>query len=1107
MESLDVGPFRDYITPVPGRESYLAVKDGKIIKTTNRNEQAKLEEISSVVEQILPDINKLQKPDIEVILRAYSILKQKEERTLDPGAPEAVKAIFDKAQSHLQKMQNTIRKQEKEQNTLKEQHLAKGSKFLSNTAAKEKLTEKDISELIDLLKNGRQRIQKLKEMRVGSGDIEEHYRTLLLLITTKGKEAFRSILNNFWNEANQEIDRQLALEEVDDQDLALLLNIKAQAADYLDLLDSIDTILNLSTGVVRDNLNNLQNKLNPLLKDVKNNLKTSEHRFSAMAAKEQSIAATQATRALESLEKSKEALEPTSADVGVQPIYLLPEEGVVFKKPSARAREEDNLIHGAMNIKSQEALVPMKVSKRPKPYQYGFTSSQRADLERGYVMNEIDKALQAKIVAQLSPGDLRVWNAQYSKFSFSAPVLPQASYSIKLNADEDWQIISFQKLQSLYFQEKIEGNTLIKTIDADDAQAKSMEEWLIEKPNFFKKIGLPLKMEDKILFPHFVPNLADPANRSAFEKCEQFKWFYLDRATGNEKTFTFKQLHELVLKNQIDLRNVAPVERTKGDGSVIDPPTLDELNKALKVPWKLITPELITKKGQLLGSIQAKPFIKDMILMKKAKEQTYFNKMMEHLTPDAEFNAVLTGELQFLDMHANNLGISPIPNAEYDKFKNVTFRLGRNPNDHTFFQLIKLFLSDKINDDTIIIYQDRGVEISQPLRNLDELKRALNISFKFSIFDTDLSMGEDNELEQISSSGVLGHHIPLRSCLLGTPFQNRPLSKECIERLMQSEESDLRLQEWLQRSDAPILKRLPQEIRLELQEKLLPIQEVFTLSITRKFKAGNLEEINAIFSEEIVQIDKYQEIWQLLEMRTILPGDTLEIVAKRNHTTVEKLTRLNPSLTDPPTTGDRIRVTDELSSDTPEALEKRKQIAPQLFPRATIRQQNALKERQTRRTTYLNNYNALNKEFNNFDELRVQLENFLKAGAVTPLHSLRIEEFAKTIQDIRAEALPLKDKLDLLNELRRMMLEEIQPTYFNLMKVMYPLLADSYELDRLAYNSDEMAGANVGYFGRSLEQAIEFSNRLPRDPKRDKLALILANKITAKINPSFHDYF
>lgn len=1031
MESIDIGPFRDYITP--GKETYLTIKDGKIKKTAIKEEQAKFEEISSVFEKILPEIQKLPKLDIEIIHQAYSLLRQKEESLLSAESRIEFQEVFDKAQSHLQTLTQRVKKQEQYQNSLKEKLLAKGNTFLS----KEELTENDIADLIELLKKDRQLIQKLKEMRIESKDLEEQYKMLLTLINTKGRVPFRSNLNKFWTEANQEIDRQIAKEGVDSQDLPFLLKIRAQIADYLDLIDSFETLLNLSSGAVRENLENLnQNKLTPLLEDVKKGIKTGEHRFAIKAAKEQSIAAAHASKALESLEKTKHPLEPTLEDVGVNPIFLLPEEEVVFKQPGPRSSAEDHLIYGAMNIKSQEAVVPMKVLKRPKVHQHGFTASQRWEMDRGYVMSHIDKVLQTKIVARLTPEDQRVWKAHYSKFKFGAKPPP-----------------------------------------------------------------LSLTKTDQLLFPYFVPNLDDPSHRSAFEKCEQ--WLYFDRATGNEQFFTFKQLHELVLTNKMNPNDVAPVVKTMADGSEITSPSLEELNIALNVPWKLVTPDIITKEGEVLGSVQAKPFIKDMILMKTAKDQPDFNTMMEHLTPDAEFNAVLTGELQFLDMFDRNLGIGPVSNAEYEKFKNVTFRIGNNPKEYSISELANLYLAKKINDDTTIVYED----VRQPLRNLDELKKALNISYKFYIFDTDLSFGEDNELQQISFRNEIGHHIPLRSCLLGIPFQNQPLSKECIEKLMNSEETDLRLQEWLKRSDAPILKRLTLKAKKELQEKLIPIQEKYSLSMARKFKEGNLEELNSSFSEEIVQINRYQEIWQLLEMRTILPEDTLEKIAKRNKTTIEELTRLNPSLSDPLNPGDKIRVTDELSSDTVDALEKRRRIAPQLFPRATIRQQNALKERQMRRTTYLKNYEALNKEFNNLEELQVQFGNFIKENGVTPLNSLRIEEYIKNFNAIFTSDQPPQEKLKLLNALCKVLIQEVQPTYFNLMKVMYPLLADSYELDRLSYGSEQVAGTNVGDFMRSIEKAIEHSNSLPRDPQRDKLASILADKLARKTNPSFHDYF
>jgi hypothetical protein len=110
---------------------------------------------------------------------------------------------------------------------------------------------------------------------------------------------------------------------------------------------------------------------------------------------------------------------------------------------------------------------------------------------------------------------------------------------------------------------------------------------------------------------------------------------------------------------------------------------------------------------------------------------------------------------------------------------------------------------------------------------------------------------------------------------------------------------------------------------------------------------------------------------------------------------------------------------------------------------------------------------------------------------------VRREELLDELQKLKATS------KDSLIEFKNKLCDECYPTYFNLMKAMYPLLADAYYLNQVAYGEDK-AGESVGFFGRPLEEAIsEVQKGYGRGTPERRVADLLQEKINTTPNTSF----
>ncbi|MBS0655051.1 MAG: hypothetical protein JSR46_04680, partial [Verrucomicrobia bacterium] len=301
----------------------------------------------------------------------------------------------------------------------------------------------------------------------------------------------------------------------------------------------------------------------------------------------------------------------------------------------------------------------------------------------------------------------------------------------------------------------------------------------------------------------FTPDIKKAEDKMAYQICEQHQWSYTN-AQGEKKECSFKELHKRYLKNE-PTTNVQRIPHKSGKTV----PNNEQFERAMNIKWKAVSPELMKLEGGAaipLGAIQAKPFISNMLLM---SHLSHFerNILLGRLTADAEFNAVLTGELQLLDLHGGNLGLAPEPTAEYERFKDLKFSTSATAGSKDFNTLLREHIAGAITPDTPIAFVEEGKQVVRPLKDLPALQKALDVKWQLVIFDTDLSLSEGNRLSYQTRAGKEEHLIPIRSCLLETRWKDLPLRQEAVRRLIASDERDERVQSWIAKADAPIYKQ------------------------------------------------------------------------------------------------------------------------------------------------------------------------------------------------------------------------------------------------------------------------------------------------------------
>lgn len=842
----------------------------------------------------------------------------------------------------------------------------------------------------------------------------------------------------------------------------------------------------------------------PLLHVRKKAITESPYHFSATAAAEKGKAAQAGLQAIKNLTESYQPVVQNSK-VSQQQVFLIPKEKVVFKRSHARAEEEERLVNHLFNLKSKKGVVESFQIKTASKKRFGMTPFS-SDISRGLAIQDLDQTQKNNIYNKLPyEGQVLVYNwkkAPQTSELDNYNNLSQHRFVIK-QPEGEWETVSFQKLHrkssfphlaTKISKEEITPITPETLVGFSVSDALPMGKRMEDNDSIFRGLNFIPSLESEPPTILFVPDLTDPEAKKAYEKCEQCTWSFRN-SSGNTLSVDFKTFHATQLKGEF-MDAVTYVNRTG------EPITNEEYQKALNVPWKAINQELVQMEGSnpvSFTEVQSKPFVENMLLM-SGLNPIERNTLLSRLTVDGEVNAVLTGEVQLLDLHSNNLGLVPVSTPEFERFKDLKFSTD-GVNFMNFYALIGGQIAGTIQDGTVITFYENGIEIKKALKDLPELQKASNVSWQLSLFDTDLSLFEDNDFSVLVQKGQIDHMIPLRSVLLETEWKDRPLSDDAVARLLASDASDERVKQWISKADAPIYKQLSPDTRKNVSKTLASTVAKYTLSEPRSqgYYQATVKQIKNNFVSEVTDLNHFAELWDDiafdLSQVNVLPGDNWETIAKRYHQDATELKEMNPGGLE---VGKKIQINYDLTSMSPLAAFKRKKIASQLFPRLTQRQQNALLQRQERRKTYLTEYANL-KNNPTIEQMTAFVQN-----PVAPLTSIRRE-------DLLIELQYCKNNPRKWDSLKKTLIKDFKPTYFNMMKAMYPQLADAYALNQITYNTKEEAGQNIGYYVKPLEKNIEDAKAKVLTPQlakeRDRLVQNLEESIRNIPNPTYFGVF
>lgn len=563
------------------------------------------------------------------------------------------------------------------------------------------------------------------------------------------------------------------------------------------------------------------------------------------------------------------------------------------------------------------------------------------------------------------------------------------------------ETFSFYELQFECWQGKIEDNALVEIVDADDSISFYIPP--NTRFNYIKKKTHGLYpylnyMEiGKSLNFFMVPAFSSEKEQAIYEKCESCSWSY--KKERKEVSAKFSQIHRLYLEGELlieDLTSTSSIKMSR-----------EELEQALEVPWKLISnKQLVFKSKSVLAQIQdfqVKPFIEELILLSQLDKYPTAKKfILKNMTAESEFSAFMTGLLQFLDLHADNIGLKLDLKGAHLDYMNVVFFVYSSKGACTlkFSELVIEYHAGHISDHETVFFKKSGEIFSNEIGNLTDLKLALYSKWKLVFFDTELSLAENNKWRYEKN----GLHMPFRSGFLCSSWRNYPLQPATLKLLEESEEAEKKMWAWIRKSEAPIRQHLSARVNAQIDTLIHDRVIQYKLSTDDGSYNHTINELQYDFVGDISDFESNENLWKLIH--------------------------------------EHYKKKIDLTSVSSEAQKQREFIAGQLFPRLTIDQQNALNERFIRMRKFLKDYKELSLcELEGQDVL-----NYLREYIDQPetcLSTITYRAFKTRIDELlKNSSVDSKAVFKLYIKI----LKTCRPTYFNLMKVMYPHLADVYAL-------------------------------------------------------------
>lgn len=745
-------------------------------------------------------------------------------------------------------------------------------------------------------------------------------------------------------------------------------------------------------------------------------------------------------------------------------VFLRPSFGVVYKKMDRRSKEEEALIHHLFNLSNIQGTVGCFHLTRFAFNKWDITSQEQESLKfpsKDYKSYSLQNTPSQDI--NFSPVSL---NGKTTSRSYSLQELRKEkndllrdNISRKLSSSDRKIYEQLEKQWDIKLRKEV-GNEIEKKWGneelSDEAHEKIYNELYQEKKR--------KRTNDSFPTIHFIPRFQDENLQAHYSYFEELKWRYKERVVD------FKTIQTAFLKGNAS-KNISPIkefdlnqETNKEKWFLV----LDAIFKNLS--WQMILPDELYYLNSTTGysplkNFSIKEFIPHMLsLHSLISDPKLLLAITSRLNEGSKMTAVKSGGLQPFDLHENNIWAAPVFDEEYKQFKQATFSYSllssKKVIETGFYDLHLNYLKGYLDITQKVHYTiPNKTSKTDYLDHLTDLNTALNSPWRWVTPDTGSFLGESSGPHKMTihfkDTVLTGQHInPFRSAFLSLDWKDEPLSPSNLAQLENSEKEDQQIRDWILQKDAPIRKFLSPSAskRLDTYLHRLLKDQKYSLSYQKQNTEEPLtvKKLRKSFISDLMG-SNYQDFWLFLE---------------------KELKR-------------------DLTSPNKEVTRKRLKIGAQLFPRSTWKQAEALIERQEKQKNYLNNYNKIkslaSKEAHVFlDEIKA----FINAD-YCPLSSLQKQTYLKTLERDQQNVLAKEE----LNSLKENILKECQPTYFNLMKAMYPTLADVYHLAELITGSSLLAGRLIGDYTCPIEELLERANQAQTNETQ-----LLASSIKEHLN-------
>ena len=856
--------------------------------------------------------------------------------------------------------------------------------------------------------------------------------------------------------------------------------------------------------------------------------------FQAAAHKGKVISNVQT--ALLKLLQTKSVLEPYKDDSTY--VFLFPELKVVLKKHPKKTREEVNLYQQLLCFDMPQGRVPSMMFQKLCPERYGIPILNTRDLKRAHDYSLLSRTFDPKKcsfhrISQIDGNKLLEEFSYHVKKKTKGPrshtfLNRFKNQQFQLHHNERLQTLNFQELQGLYLRGKIDSSDLIGTEDAmsNTREPPSLEHHIRTQ----SLIGRTLTYtEQKPTLSCLLIPIPDTTHCEEYEKLEQSCIELFQGLSLSPEKSSIKDLQARRYTARLPMDSKIRIEGEK-NSRVESLAHIQNKNilSTVTTPCKIFTSEPFFKRFdraiQILRRVEAYEHIDNMILFHKAKETPiFFRNVFLNLTEDSAFFSVLGAELQHLDLHDNNIGIRLAKNPIVDHLHTFKFYFVEANATLCLEELMPIAREKRIC--SLHMKSPNGKTRKANAKELEDIHSlAQSGKWEFVVIDEGMMLQESShwqfETLKDDQSTKTGHLIPFRSILYASPYKNIPFSEDVLERLHARLDNTQEVFDWVFRKDAPIHQYLDKNAVDTLHSYIINFlqNDVFSISYwnrtlneekdededeneisTKKTVYPNhtLQFIRHFFCKTISQLPVHAEFWNLLQNslecknyfrpHRVSYGDTWRSISALYGISEKELQQMNPDVA-MLSLNISITVHPKVSENTKESKKARKKIAAMLFPRMSYRQQKAYFERRLAQKQYLDTY----KKLIEMDECGRDLALFL--ADVLDLAAAPLSTLERTNLSARLTAI-LDDDTALI-EFKKELEKKLCPTYSNIVKCMYPNIADVTELTTIAvkhckefssYNTfTYMPETLIGLYSYPIEDIIKAVKvRFPKGPERN----------------------